>query len=139
VVSGWAAAGHRVTRPHGPDLGRQHCTEHAVLHGHDDSVQAVAWAPDGPRLVTGSLDRTVRIWNSEFAVEIIIVGAHTAGVGGISWSPNGRQVASASHDGTCRIWDATIGIDDLVANAHRRVSGKQTDEERRNLMLPSTG
>ncbi len=129
------ASGDRTARIWDTDSG----SELSVLRGHDDWVRAVAWSPDGRRLATGSYDRTVRIWDTEFGAEVIVVGAHTGGVESVSWSPDGRRVASASRDGTCRVWDATISVEQLVANAHRRVSRKLSAQERRNLMLPSTG
>lgn len=94
---------------------------------------------DGRRLASGSSDRTVRIWDVESGTEIIVVGAHAKGVESVSWCPHGRRVASASQDGTSRVWDATISVADLVAVAHRRVSRKLTADERRTLVLPSTG
>jgi DNA-directed RNA polymerase specialized sigma24 family protein len=39
------------------------------LRGHDDYVHAVAWSPDGTRLISASGDRTVRIWDSLSAQE----------------------------------------------------------------------
>jgi hypothetical protein len=36
----------------------------AELRGHADYVHAVAWSPDGARLVSGSGDFTVRVWDS---------------------------------------------------------------------------
>ena len=36
-----------------------------ALRGHDGGVRGVAWSPDGKRLVSGSLDRTVRLWSVE--------------------------------------------------------------------------
>ena len=41
----------------------------AELRGHDAYVHAVAWSPDGTRLISGSGDFTVRIWDSLSAQE----------------------------------------------------------------------
>jgi WD40 repeat protein len=38
--------------------------EVAELRGHDDYVHAVAWSPDGTRLLSASGDHTVRVWDS---------------------------------------------------------------------------
>jgi WD40 repeat protein len=43
--------------------------EVAELRGHDDYVHAVAWSPDGTRLLSASGDRTVRVWDSLSAQE----------------------------------------------------------------------
>jgi WD40 repeat protein/serine/threonine protein kinase len=43
--------------------------EVAELHGHEDYVHAVAWSPDGTRLISASGDRTVRIWDTLSAHE----------------------------------------------------------------------
>jgi WD40 repeat protein len=80
---------HPVKRRDGSDLGANNGTELivsklTVLNGHDDSVDGVAWSPDGQRLATASLDRTVRIWDGEYGAEAIIIGAHPAGVEGLS-------------------------------------------------------
>jgi eukaryotic-like serine/threonine-protein kinase len=41
----------------------------AELRGHTDYVHAVAWSPDGTRLVSGSGDFTVHVWDSLSARE----------------------------------------------------------------------
>jgi COMPASS component SWD3 len=33
-----------------------------LLKGHNDTVTCLAFAHDGRRIVSGSLDRTVRVW-----------------------------------------------------------------------------
>jgi len=43
--------------------------EVAELRGHEDYVHAVAWSPDGTRLISASGDRTVRVWDSLSAHE----------------------------------------------------------------------
>jgi WD40 repeat protein len=43
--------------------------EVAELRGHDDYVHAVAWSPDGTRLISASGDHTVRVWDSLSAQE----------------------------------------------------------------------
>ncbi len=36
-----------------------------VLEGHTDTVRAVAISADGAKIVSGSFDKTVRVWSME--------------------------------------------------------------------------
>ena len=80
-----------------------------VLDGHTGGVNAVAWAPDGTRLATASMNETVRIWDTTSGTQIYTLIDHTGGVYAVAWAPDGTRLASASGDQTVRIWDTTSG------------------------------
>jgi len=74
--------------------------------GHTDSVGSVIFSPDGKKIVSGSNDKTVRIWNAESGVVLRTSWEHADSVRSVAFSPNGEKFATASADNTARIWDA---------------------------------
>jgi WD40 repeat protein/type II secretory pathway predicted ATPase ExeA len=80
------------------------------LIGHTRSVTALAFSPDGARLASASVDRTLRLWDAQTgaAVGEPLVG-HTDAVMAVAYSPDGSRLASGSFDGTLRLWDAQTG------------------------------
>jgi WD40 repeat protein len=76
-----------------------------VLEGHAGEVSSVAFSPDGTLLVSGSDDRTVRIWSMRTGHSLAILDGHTDGVSCVAFSPDGNQIASGSHDRTIRLWN----------------------------------
>ncbi len=83
--------------------------EHLRLEGHRDGVMAVAYAPDGKSLASGSLDNTVRLWNVETGKEMHVLKGHDKAVFSVAQSPTGKLVASAGRDGSIRLWDTKTG------------------------------
>ena len=83
--------------------------------GHASTVLSVGCSPNGTRVVTGSQDKTIRIWDVESGS---VVGepltGHTSSVDSVAYSPDGRRIISGSYDRTIRIWDAETGA--LVGN-----------------------
>jgi WD40 repeat protein len=76
---------------------------------HKDRVTSVAWSPDGSRILSGSADQTLRLWNvSSGRLERTFVG-HSATVTSVAWAPDGCCVLSGSADSTLRLWNVSSG------------------------------
>jgi hypothetical protein len=81
-----------------------------VLHtliGHTADLVGIDFSPDGRRIATASLDRTIKLWDTATGREVFTLRGHTAGVLVLSFSPDGRQIISGGIDFTARVWDAT--------------------------------
>ena len=85
--------------------------DNAILKGHMRSVYSVSFSPDGKRIVSGSGDETIRIWDATTGKVLDTLEGHTDDVTSASFSPDGKRIVSGSSslDNTIRIWDATTG------------------------------
>ena len=84
-----------------PDGKRLHIT----LTGHDSYVTSVAFSPDGQRIVSGSADKAVKIWDANSGEELQTLTGHY--VISVAFSPDGQRIVSGSIDGTLKIWDVS--------------------------------
>ncbi|KIO04629.1 hypothetical protein M404DRAFT_26080 [Pisolithus tinctorius Marx 270] len=81
------------------------------LLGHNDDVSSAAFAPDGKRIVSGSWDKTLRVWDAETGVQIgSPLEGHRDDVYSVAFSPDGKRIVSGSGDKTVRVWDAEKGV-----------------------------
>ncbi|KAH7335048.1 WD40-repeat-containing domain protein [Rhizoctonia solani] len=74
--------------------------------GNEAPVLSVAYSPDGLRLVSGSDDTTVRVWNPLTGELLHTFNGHTGPVTSVTFSPTGTYIASGCADGKVWRWDA---------------------------------
>ena len=104
------------------DAERQPVPGKAVNHrlqiGHSSTASGCAWSPDGRRVLSSSLDHTLKIWDAASGDCLLTLSGHSSYVVGCAWSPDGRRVLSSSLDHTLKIWDAASGDCLLTLSGH---------------------
>jgi WD40 repeat protein len=91
-----------------------------VFAGHTLPVSAVGFSRDGRKLVTGSADRTARIWDLDTRQLQISLVRHNSYVLAASFSPDGSLILTASSDSTARLWNAITGRPVALLSGHEK-------------------
>ncbi|KAI5286470.1 hypothetical protein KEM52_001987, partial [Ascosphaera acerosa] len=101
------------------------------LAGHEGPVASLAFSADGAYLVSGSWDKTVRLW-SVFGRTQTSEPLHLqADVLCVAFRPDGRQIAAASLDGQITFWSVDDAAQQRAIDGRRDVSGGRRVSDRR--------
>jgi RNA polymerase sigma factor (sigma-70 family) len=103
------------------DKNRAKFEDGATCKGHTDEPLCAAFSPDGALLVTGSADKTARIWDPTLGNEKHVLRGHTDSILVVAFSPDGKLVATGGKDGLVKFWNVETGKEQASLKGHTAV------------------
>lgn len=112
-----------------------------TLMGHEGSVVAISFFANGHSFVSGSDDKTLRLWDTSARRAFTVMSDHSGYVSSITavaTSPDGHTFASGSLDSTVKIWNFRSGKPTQLLFGHtNRVLAVAFDPSSRYLVSGS--
>jgi hypothetical protein len=81
----------------------------AALTGHKGPVFSVHYSQDGRRILSGSFDGTLKLWDPAAKTEVSTWEGHTDNVRAVALSPDGTRAVSGGSDRKIIFWNAESG------------------------------
>lgn len=76
-----------------------------TLRGHLEDVYDISWSSDGSRMITGSVDNSAIIWDTQKGEKLFLLKDHRSFVQGVAWDPKDRFCATISCDRSLRVYN----------------------------------
>ena len=91
-----------------------------LVLAHEGPVWRVAFSPDGERVLTGSADRTARLWDVSGGAPVVLRG-HTGTLRSVAFSPDGAWLLTGGDDASVHVWPAAGGPARILRGHEARV------------------
>ncbi|WEW56157.1 U3 snoRNP protein [Emydomyces testavorans] len=101
------------------------------LAGHEGPVSSLAFAADGGHLVSGSWDRTVRLWNIFARSQTSEPLQLQSDLLCVAFRPDGQQVTASTLDGQLTFWSVKDAVQQAGIDGRRDISGGRKITDRR--------
>lgn len=85
------------------------CGPEGTKKAHSRGVTCGAYSPDGTRIVSGSDDETLRLWNISSGLPNWPMTGHDNCFSSVAFSPDGSCIASAFGNPTIPLWNGRSG------------------------------
>ena len=98
-----------------------------ILKGHSDKVISLAFSPNTQVLASGSMDKTIRLWNVETGTQqhtltdanwIDDKNRNTGITSALAFNQNGETLATGTQRGRIHLWNTTTGTKQHTLTAH---------------------
>ncbi|KAF5382390.1 hypothetical protein D9757_009799 [Collybiopsis confluens] len=86
-----------------------------IIAPHPRYVPSDLFVTDGSKIVSGSDDMTVCIWDAIAGKQLAQFGGHSDEVTSAAFSPDGSKIVSGSDDKSVHIWDVVAGQQHTLA------------------------
>ena len=81
-----------------------------ILRAHILPLTNCAFNKSGDKFITGSYDRTCKVWDTNSGEELLTLEGHKNVVYAIAFNnPYGDKIITGSFDKTCKLWSAETG------------------------------
>jgi WD40 repeat protein len=88
-----------------PQLSNNEPQPHLVISANDTDIWWLEYLPDGRRVVSGSGDRNVKIWNLENGEQEGTSMKHESEICGLAVTRDGTRIISSDEDGKIKVWN----------------------------------
>ncbi len=88
------------------------------LSGHYGMVTSIAVTPDAKHIISGSFDKTIKVWDLESGKDILTLSGHADWVSSVTITPDAKNIISGSSDKTIKVWDSESGKEIRTLSGH---------------------